>query len=92
MRYGAFLRYVTERALSHKQEPLTERTLGVEIFARSPNYDTDADPIVRVTASELRKRLTQYYEEPAHAGEIRVVIRKGTYVAEFLSELRERRN
>jgi hypothetical protein len=84
-RYGAFLRYVTERALSDNQEPLTERTLGVEIFGRAPNYDTDADPIVRVTASELRKRLAQYCEDPSHAGEIRVVIHKGNYVAEFLA-------
>ncbi len=84
-RYAAFLRYVTERALNHNQEPLTERTLGVEIFGRPQNYDTDADPIVRVTASELRKRLTHYYEDAVHAGEIRVVIHKGTYLAEFVA-------
>ena len=84
-RYGAFLRFVTERALTQNHEPLTERTLGVEIFGRSPNYDTDADPIVRVTASELRKRLAQYYEDPAHSSEIRVVIHKGSYQAEFVA-------
>ena len=84
-RYGAFLRYVTERALSSTQEHLTERHLGVEIFGRSPNYDTEADPIVRVTASELRKRLAQYYEVPAHAGEVRVLIHKGSYVADFVA-------
>lgn len=84
-RYGAFLRYVTERALNHNHEPLSERTLGIEIFGRSPNYDTDADPIVRVTASELRKRLAQYYEDPSHAAEIRVLIHRGTYVAEFVA-------
>jgi hypothetical protein len=83
-RYGAFLRYVGERAFGHKQDPLSERTLGVEIFGRPANYDTDADPIVRVTASELRKRLAQYYEDPAHSAEIRVVIQKGSYLAEFL--------
>lgn len=84
-RYGTFLRYVTERALGNHHEPLTERILGIEIFGRSPNYDTDADPIVRVTASELRKRLAQYYEDPAHIGEIRVVIQKGSYLAEFVA-------
>lgn len=84
-RYGAFLRYVSERALSNAQEPVTERHLGVEIFGRPPNYETDADPIVRVTASELRKRLAHYYEDPAHAGELRVLIHKGSYVAEFVA-------
>jgi len=84
-RYGVFLRYVTERALHDTREPLTERSLGVEIFGRPLNYDTEADPIVRVTASELRKRLAHYYADPAHAGEIRVVIHKGTYQAEFIA-------
>jgi len=84
-RYGSFLRYVTERALSNTQEHLTERSLGIEVFGRPPNYDTDADPIVRVTASELRKRLAHYYEDSAHAGEIRVLIHKGSYVAEFVA-------
>jgi len=83
-RYAQFLRYVTERALSNPNAPLNERTIGVEVFGRPHNYETDADPIVRVTASELRKRLAQYYEDPAHANEIRVVIHKGTYQAEFL--------
>lgn len=84
-RCAAFLRYVTERALSHSREPLTERSLGVEVFGRAPSYDTDADPIVRVTASEVRKRLAQYYDEPAHSGEIRVVVHKGSYAAEFVT-------
>jgi hypothetical protein len=84
-RYAAFLRYVTERSLTNAQEPLTERALGVEVFRRPPNYDTDADPIVRVTASEVRKRLAHYYDDPAHAAELRVVVHKGSYVAEFVA-------
>jgi hypothetical protein len=83
-RYASFLRYVTERALEHNREPLTERSLGLEVFGRHANYDTDADPIVRVTASEVRKRLSQYYEDPAHANEIRILVHKGTYLVEFM--------
>jgi len=83
-RYGLFLRYVTERAINNIQGHVTERSLGVEIFERSPNYDTDADPIVRVTASEVRKRLAQYYEDPAHSSELRLLIHKGSYAAEFV--------
>ena len=84
-RCASFLRHVTERALNNTHEPLTERSLGVEIFGRSPNYDTDADPIVRVTASEVRKRLAQYYDDRAHSGEIRVIVHKGSYAAEFVA-------
>jgi hypothetical protein len=83
-RYTSFLRYVADRTFSNRHEHLTERTLGVEVFGRPPYYDTEADPIVRVTASELRKRLAQYYEAPAHSGEIRLVIQKHSYEVEFL--------
>jgi hypothetical protein len=83
-RYSSFLRYVTNRTLNHAQEPITQRSLGIEIFGRLPYYDTEADPIVRVTASEIRKRLAQYYENPAHSGEIRVLVHKGTYLVESL--------
>lgn len=84
-RCSAFLRFVTGHALQHPAEALTERALGVELFGRPHDYDTDADPIVRVTASEVRKRLAQYYADPAHAGQLRVVIHKGTYAAVFLA-------
>jgi hypothetical protein len=82
-RYGSFLRYVTERALGSHSGPLTERALGTEIFHRSPNYDTDADPIVRVTATEIRKRIAQYYQEPGHETELRVSLPAGSYVPQF---------
>jgi hypothetical protein len=82
-RYAQFLRHVTELALANHGRAVTERDLGVEIFSRSPNYDTDADPIVRVTASEIRKRLARYYADPEHAGEIRIALLKGSYLADF---------
>ena len=70
-RYTRFIRHVVELASDGCLEPLNERALGVAIFGRKPNYDTEADPIVRVTASEIRKRLTQYYADPKHSDEIR---------------------
>ena len=46
-------------ALAGDFNGLKERTLGVEAFGRDPNYDTNNDPIVRTTATEIRKRLAQ---------------------------------
>ncbi len=83
-RCTAFLRFVAEQGQSPAREPLTERTIGIKVHGRPPDYDTEADPIVRVTASEVRKRLGQYYDNPAHAGELRVVVHRGSYLAEFL--------
>ncbi|MGB7743395.1 MAG: hypothetical protein WBL41_11575, partial [Terracidiphilus sp.] len=42
-RYPAFLKYVVEAALDTRLGDLKERTLGVEVFGRDPNYDTNAD-------------------------------------------------
>jgi hypothetical protein len=78
-----FLRYVVEHAQKGKKELLKERTLGVAVFGRVPEYDSNLDPVVRITAGEVRKRLAQYYQEPAHAGEIRIDIPAGSYFPEF---------
>jgi len=38
-------------------DELKEAPIGVELFGRSPSYDTGEDAIVRVTASDVRRRL-----------------------------------
>jgi hypothetical protein len=40
-------------------EPLKERTLGVEVFGRRADYDTNQDPMVRASAAEIRKPIAQ---------------------------------
>lgn len=82
-RYPNLLRFVVERSLQGHPEPLKERTLGVEVFGRDPNYDTNLDPVVRTTAVEIRKRIAQYYHEPGHESEIRIDFPPGTYLPEF---------
>lgn len=82
-RYPNLLRYVVEHTLEGAPFDLKERNLGVEVFGREPNYDTNADPIVRATAGEIRKRIAQYYHEPGHEDEIRIDLSPGSYVPEF---------
>ena len=82
-RYPALLRHVVERALAGEPSCLKERSLGVEVFGREPAYDPGLDPVVRITAAEVRKRLAQYYQEPGHEGEIRIELPTGAYVPEF---------
>jgi hypothetical protein len=77
------LRHVTEQALTGDTALLKERTLGVDVFGRDPDYDTSQDPVVRATAAEIRKKLAQYYQESAHAGEVRIEVLSGSYVPEF---------
>jgi hypothetical protein len=82
-RYPALLRFTVERALEGNQQHLKERTLGVLVFGREPDYDTNQDPIVRATAVEIRKRIAQYYAEPGRENEIRIDFPPGSYVPEF---------
>ena len=82
-RYGQFLRFVVARALDGQGSQLKERVLGIEIFERQADYDTNTDPIVRVTAAEIRKRLDQYYQDPKHSQEIRLFLPSGSYAPQF---------
>jgi hypothetical protein len=82
-RFPVFLKFVVGEALAGRADDLKERTLGVEVFGKDPSYDTTDDPIVRVTAGEIRKRIAQYYQEPGHEHEIRVLLPAGSYVPQF---------
>src|SRR5580658_6785672 len=83
-RYPQLLRYIVEQTLEGNEDDLKERTLGVEVFHRPPDYDTNLDPVVRLCAAEVRKRLAQYYHSPAHVGELRIELNPGSYIPVFL--------
>jgi hypothetical protein len=78
-----FLRFITDQTLAGDAENIKERILGIEIFGRDANYDTASDPVVRVTASEIRKRVAQYYQEPGHQDELLITLPSGSYVPRF---------
>lgn len=82
-RYPNFLNYVVHKTLEGRRDELKERTIGVEVFGRLPNYDLNDDPIVRVTAGEVRKRLAQYYYEAKRREEVRIELHPGSYIPEF---------
>jgi len=84
-RFPNFLRFVVEHTLAGDVEDIKERTLGIEIFGKGADYDTAADPIVRVTAAEIRKRVAQYYQDPAHGEELRITLPSGSYIPQFHS-------
>ena len=83
------LRFLVEKSGLGGEESLKERVIGVEVFGRSPDYNTGDDPIVRARVGEVRKRLAQYYlsQESIHA-KIKITIPSGSYRAifEFLPE------
>jgi len=78
-----FLKYVVEGALRGQCEQLKERTLGIALFGRDPSYDTGEDAIVRVTASDVRKRLLHFYSEAGAGCDFRIELPPGSYIPEF---------
>jgi hypothetical protein len=82
-RFPSFLRYVVDHTLAGDTDNLKERTLGIEIFGKDADYDTASDPIVRVTAAEIRKRIALYYQGEGHENELRVGLPPGSYIPTF---------
>ena len=60
--------------------------IGAELFQRPVGYDTANDPVVRVKATEVRKKLAMYYLERSGKPGVRIDLPSGTYVPRFLFE------
>jgi Tol biopolymer transport system component len=81
-RLSAFLRFVSEEALSGRGAALKEQVLGSELYGKGPEFDGSTDPIVRVDARRLRDKLREYYAEFPHDPVI-ITLPKGTYQPSF---------
>jgi len=77
-------RYIVEHSLAGSDDSLRERVIGIEVFARVPDYHTAEDPVVRVRAADVRKRLAQYYQaQEREPGRWKIDIPTGSYRARF---------
>lgn len=81
-RCSEFLDYAVSQALKGNFSRLKERTLGVELFNRRADYDTNSDPVVRATAGEIRKKIAQHYQESI-PGPVQIALPVGTYIPRF---------
>src|SRR5665213_2112697 len=83
-RASELLRHLVERGLAGDTASLKERLLGVNIFLRRSDYDTGTDAIVRVTASDVRRRLAQFYSR--HPDQpLRISLPLGSYIPDFIA-------
>src|SRR5262245_38595656 len=80
-----FLQLVVEHTLAERTDALKERMIGVEMFGRPVDYDTANDAVVRVKATEVRRRLAQYYQDSAGRDvSLRIDLPVGSYVPKFI--------
>src|SRR5271157_3170644 len=78
----SFLKYIVEHTLAGESDLLRERVIGTEVFGRSHDYEPGDDPVVRVRAAEVRKKLAQYYQDQPDSP-VRIDVPPGSYKAVF---------
>jgi hypothetical protein len=77
------LDFVVTSTLRGESSHLKETTIGVHVFARSPDYDPKVDTIVRSQAWRLRAKLRKYYASEGANDPIVIEIPIGHYVPAF---------
>lgn len=83
-RLRSFLRFVVEETLAGRADRLKGYTIALEVLRRDATFDPQNDPVVRMEAGKLRRRLERYYLGAGRDDPIRIEIPKGTYVPTFV--------
>src|SRR4051795_9897159 len=82
-RIREFLTYVCEASFANPAADIHEQEIGEQVFGKPAGYETTQDNIVRVTASQARKKLEQYFAAEGAAEPIVLEIPKGQYTPVF---------
>ncbi len=82
-RLREFLLFVGRRSIREHSDQIAEQEIGTEVFGRPPNYDTNIDNIVRVNATEVRKRVEAYFEAEGAQEQVILEIPRGSYKPVF---------
>ena len=83
VRLRDFLLYVGRQAVSANSSELNVQEVGFRVFGRSPDYDRSQDNIVRVNATELRRRIEAYFASAGQNEQLILEIPRGSYKPVF---------
>jgi hypothetical protein len=78
-----FLQHVVNQKISGNGDLLKERLIGVQIFGRKPDYSTGEDPVVRVQAGDVRRRLERYHADTDIQPDVLIEMPLGSYAPIF---------
>jgi hypothetical protein len=78
-----FLNVISDFYLNGRAQELNEYVLAYDVFGRDSTYNPSADPIVRVVAHEIRKKLESYYLNEGAGDKIRMELPAGSYQPVF---------
>lgn len=82
-----FLLYVGRQSLKDGWPEIHEQEIGAKVFGRPSSYDRSSDNIVRVNATELRKRIELYFESTGADEPLIFEIPRGGYTPVFRRRL-----
>jgi hypothetical protein len=82
-RLREFLFYVGAKSLKEGRTDIHEQEIGQAVFGRRDSYDTSQDNIVRVSATELRKRVDAYFATEGRDELLIFEIPRGSYTPAF---------
>lgn len=78
-----FLLYVGVHSLKDNCAEIREQEIGARVFGRPASYDRSQDNIVRVNATELRKRIESYFSSKGANEKLIFEIPRGGYKPVF---------
>ncbi len=79
------LSFICEKYFEGKTDEIRESAIAVQALGRKKDgFDSHADPIVRVTARTLRKRLEDYYRNEGRGHAVHLELPTGQYVPHFV--------
>jgi len=81
---SAFLAYCVRETLEGRASALKAYNVATSVLGRPPTFDPQADPIVRVEATRLRRALERHYNGSGSAEPVQIVMPRGGYQINFV--------
>ncbi|MDF2116297.1 tetratricopeptide repeat protein [Roseiarcaceae bacterium H3SJ34-1] len=83
-RLSAFLKFIVTETLEGRADRLKAFSIAVTVYGRDETFDPQANSIVRVEATRLRRMLDRYFRDEGKDAPVEIRIPKGRYVPEFV--------
>ncbi|AJD42511.1 TolB/tetratricopeptide repeat domain-containing protein [Rhizobium gallicum bv. gallicum R602sp] len=78
-----FLQFIISETLAGRSEFLKAFTIANDVFGREVSFDAQNDPVVRIEAGRIRRRLERYYLVAGQTDPVTITVPKGGYVPRF---------
>lgn len=82
-RSKAILSFVVTEMLAGRSDRIKAYTIATLVLERDADFDPQVNPIVRMEAGQLRRRLDRYYATDGAEDDLVIAVPKGGYVPSF---------